>query len=102
MGLLSSVSTELFPSRVHGISGDGFTISGEGGIGRSKIRKAMKTIKKKGPKALKKGAAVAYELAQAFGDADTRKKADTAMRAADIVRTAGSGHPGERLRRLVR
>ena len=48
------------------------------------------------------GAAVAYELAQAFGDADTRKKADTAMRAADIVRTAGSGHPGERLRRLVR
>ena len=101
MGLLSSVSTELFPSRVHGISGDGFVVGGEG-IGRSKIRQAMKTIKRKGPKALKKGAAVAYELAQAFGDANTRKKADSAMRAADIVRTAGSGHPGDRLRRLVR
>ena len=100
MGLLRAVSTELFPSRVHAISGDGFVV-GEG-IGRSKIRKAMKTIKRKGPKALKKGAAVAYELAQAFGDESTRQKADTAMRAADIVRTAGSGHPGERLRRLVR
>ena len=104
MGLLSAVSTELFPSRFHDIQGDGFVLSGEGGIGRSKVRKAIKTIKKKGPKAIKKGAAVAFELAQAFGDADTRARADKAKMAADIVRTAGNGrvHPGANLRKLVR
>ena len=107
MGLLSAVSTELFPSRFHQIEGSGFVLSGqsgEGGIGRSKVRKAIKTIKKKGPAAIKKGAAVAFELAQAFGDADTRAKADKAKMAVDIARTAGNGrvYPGANLRKLVR
>ena len=105
MGLLSAVSTELFPSRFHDIQqGDGFVLSGEGGIGRSKVRKAIKTIKKKGPAAIKKGAAVAFELAQAFGDSDTRARADKAKMAVDIARTAGNGrvYPGANLRKLVR
>lgn len=104
MGLLGAVSSELFPSRFHNVSGDGFVLSGEGGIGRSKVRKAMRAIKKKGPKALKKAGAVAYELAQTFGDADMRAKADKAKLAAEIVKTAGNGkrYPGEKLRKLVR
>ena len=103
MGLLGAVSAELFPSRFHNVSGDGFVLSGEG-IGRSKVRKAMRAIKKKGPKALKKAGAVAYELAQQFGDADTRAKADKAKLAAEIVKTAGNGktYPGAKLRKLVR
>ena len=106
MGLLGAVSSELFPSRFHNVSGDGFVLSGMSGegIGRSKVRKAMKTIKKKGPKALKKAGAVAFELAQQFGDADTRAKADKAKLAAEIIKTAGNGriHPGAKLRKLVR
>ena len=47
---------------------------------------------------------MAFELAQAFGDSDTRARADKAKMAVDIARTAGNGrvYPGANLRKLVR
>ena len=41
---------------------------------------------------------------EAFGDSDTRARADQAKMAVDIARTAGNGrvYPGANLRKLVR
>jgi len=70
-------------------------LAGEGGIGRSKIRKVVKAVKKQGPKAIRASLALLDE----FGSPETQGKVAMARKAASIVKGAGPP-PGHKLRKL--
>ena len=90
-----SASTEVFSSKAFlSQSGSGYMLAGEG-IGKSKIRKVVKAVKKQGPKAIRASLALLDE----FGNPDQRQKVAMARKAASIVKGAGPP-PGHKLRKL--
>jgi len=92
-----NASTEVFSSKAFLTqSGSGYMLAGEGGIGRSKIRKVVKAVKKQGPKAIRASLALLDE----FGSPETQNKVAKARRAAAIVKGAGPPPPGHKLRKL--
>ena len=91
-----NASTEVFSSKAFlSQSGSGYMLAGEGGIGRSKIRKVVKAVKKQGPKAIRASLALLDE----FGSPETQGKVAMARKAASIVKGAGPP-PGHKLRKL--
>ena len=92
-----SASTEVFSSKAFLTqSGSGYMLAQSGeGIGKSKIRKVVKAIKKQGPKAVRASLALLDE----FGNPDQRQKVAMARKAASIVKGAGPP-PGHKLRKL--
>ena len=66
------------------------------GIGKSKIRKVVRAVKKQGPKAIRASLALLDE----FGSPETQDKVAKARRAAAIVKGAGPKPPGHKLRKL--
>ena len=90
-----SASTEVFSSKAFlSQSGSGYMLAGEG-IGKSKIRKVVKAVKKQGPKAIRASLALLDE----FGNPDQRQKVAMARKAASIVKGAGPP-PGHKLKKL--
>ena len=96
MPLIAS-STEVFPSKAFLTqSGQGYSLAGEG-IGKSKIRKVVKAVKKTGPKAIRASLALLEE----FGNPEQKPKVAKARRAAEIVKGAGKPPPpGHKIRKL--
>ena len=91
-----SASTEVFSSKAFLTqSGSGYMLAGEGGIGKSKIRKVVRAVKKQGPKAIRASLALLDE----FGNPDKKQKVAMARKAASIVKGAGPP-PGHKLRKL--
>ena len=91
-----SASTEVFSSKAFlSQSGSGYALAGEG-IGKSKIRKVVRAVKKQGPKAIRASLALLDE----FGNPDQRQKVAMARKAASIVKGAGPPPPGHKLRKL--
>ena len=66
------------------------------GIGKSKIRKVVRAVKKQAPKAIRASLALLDE----FGSPATQDKVAKARRAAAIVKGAGPPPPGHKLRKL--
>ena len=92
-----SASTEVFSSKAFlSQSGSGYMLAGEG-IGKSKIRKVVKAVKKQGPKAIRASLALLDE----FGNPDQRQKVAMARKAASIVKGAGTPPPGHKLIRTT-
>ena len=90
-----SASTEVFSSKAFlSQSGSGYMLAGEG-IGKSKIRKVVRAVKKQAPKAIRASLALLDE----FGNPDQRQKVAMARKAASIVKGAGPP-PGHKLRKL--
>ena len=71
-------------------------LAGEGGIGKSKIRKVVRAVKKQGPKAIRASLALLDE----FGSPETQEKVAKARLAGAIVKGAGVKPPGHKLRKL--
>ena len=93
---IRNASTEVFSSKAFfNQSGSGYMLAGEGGIGRSKIRKVVRAVKKQGPKAIRASLALLDE----FGSPETQGKVAMARKAASIVKGAGPP-PGHKLRKL--
>ena len=91
-----NASTEVFLNKAFLTqSGSGYMLAGEGGIGKSKIRKVVRAVKKQGPKAIRASLALLDE----FGNPDQKKKVAMARKAASIVKGAGPP-PGHKLRKL--
>ena len=91
-----SASTEVFSSKAFlSQAGSGYALAGEG-IGKSKIRKVVRAVKKQGPKAIRASLALLDE----FGNPDQRQKVAMARKAASIVKGAGPPPPGHKLRKL--
>jgi len=91
-----NASTEVFSSKAFlSQSGSGYMLAGEG-IGKSKIRKVVRAVKKQGPKAIRASLALLDE----FGSPETQNKVAKARRAAAIVKGAGPPPPGHKLRKL--
>ena len=99
MPLIAS-STEVFPSKAFLTqSGQGFQLAEAhgSGIGKSKIRKVVKGVKKRGPKAIRASLALLEE----FGNPEQKAKVAKARRAAEIVKGAGKPlPPGHKIRKL--
>ena len=94
---LISASTEVFSSKAFlSQAGGSFALAGEG-IGKSKVKKVVRAIKKKAPKAIRASMALLEE----FGSPETQEKVAKARRAQQIVRGAGKPPPpGHKLRKL--
>ena len=91
-----SASTEVFSSKAFLTqSGSGYMLAGEG-VGKSKIRKVVRAVKKAGPKAIRASLALLDE----FGSPETQEKVAKARLAGAIVRGAGPKPPGHKLRKL--
>jgi len=94
-----SASTEVFSSIAFlSQSGSGYMLAGQSGegIGKSKIRKVVRVVKKQAPKAIRASLALLDE----FGSPETQDKVAKARRAAAIVKGAGPKPPGHKLRKL--
>ena len=100
------VSSDIFPSRAffpnqsgngHVIAGAGFKVAGQSGDGFGK------GTRKKLLKGAKKGAAVGFNLVQAFGSPEQKEKANQAKLASDIVMGSGPKKkpPGAALRKIM-
>ena len=96
MPLIAS-STEVFSSKAFLTQGgQGFQLAGEG-IGKSKIKKVVKAVKKRGPKAIRASLALLEE----FGSPEQKVKVAKARKRASIVKGAGKPPPpGHKLRKL--
>ena len=95
---IPSASTEVFSSKAFLTqSGSSYMLAGEGGIGKSKIRKVVRAVKKQGPKAIRASLALLDE----FGNPDKKQKVAMARKAASIVKGAGPP-PGHKLRKLCK
>ena len=94
-----SASTEVFSSKAFlSQSGQGYSLAGQTGqgIGKSKIRKVVRAVKKQGPKAIRASLALLDE----FGSPETQEKVAKARLASAIVKGAGPKPPGHKLRKL--
>jgi hypothetical protein len=93
-----NASTEVFSSKAFlSQSGSGYMLAQSGeGIGKSKIRKVVRAVKKQGPKAIRASLALLDE----FGSPETQGKVAMARKAASIVKGAGPKPPGHKLRKL--
>ena len=83
------VSNQLLPAKsFFPQGGSGYVLPGQqgAGIGKSKVRKAVKATKKAAPKV----ARATMNLLEEFGTQDTKDKVGQARRAEAIIR--GSGH----------
>ena len=72
-----------------------YNLAGEG-IGKSKVKKVVRAIRKKAPKVVRASLALLDE----FGSPATQDKVAKARKAASIVKGAGPPPPGHKLRKL--
>ena len=103
---LVAASSEVFSSQAfysqpggggYALAGQGYMLAGEG-IGKSKVRKAVKTVKKVGPKVARS----ALALAEQFGNEKTQKRAADLRLASQIVQGSGCPPlPGAKLKALL-
>ena len=99
---LIAASTEVFSSKAFlSQAGGSYNLahdtSGQG-IGKSKVRKVVRAVKKRGPKAVRATLALLDE----FGSPETQDKVAKARKAASIVKGAGKPPPpGHKLRKLM-
>jgi len=105
---LVAASSEVFSSQAfysqppkgggYALAGQGYMLAGEG-IGKSKIRQTVKTVKKIAPKAARAG----LRLAEQFGNEKTQKRASDLRLAGKIVQGSGPCPPlpGSKLKALL-
>ena len=94
---LISATTEVFSSKAFlSQAGGSFNLAGEG-VGKSKVKKVVRAIRKKAPKVVRASLALLDE----FGSPETQDKVAKARKAASIVKGAGKPlPPGHKLRKL--